>query len=502
MTLWRASDQILVGNASVLGDAAKLAESGVTSVLRLQQSSDAATAAGVGTEGRLQRSTAVLCKSATGETLREQLAASAEALRAALCKAPPGVACDDAGPGDSSDEEEERDGIRMRVRLTRKPEEKWGIKWHRGLFKQSGMLVVEDVAEGSVLAKWNDRQPQHRRVAYGSKLLRINRVRPAGAGGAQAGPAMREEVQKETMRALFWRPGDEDPQLPGQRPGMVLICASDEAGLEGGAALAVAAAVAAAHQLLFVAPASGPEAREAEQDGEEDDQLESLLDSMGEAGAALQEPAASELLSALEDLQAAKAAEAEAKVEGEKDATTTEEPGSVIPAAQKAEGLGGASPVTPEPGRQEHTQAPGLESTPEAEGNGEEGRGDPAQDASWVYSCRKCSTALFHDVNLVPHSTDGIQKYSRRGFERGDQAKCTSVFVEPMSWMGDLEAQMGRLVCKNTRCRQKLGAFSWHGLPCSCGQWQSPAFQIHGARLDCMPVGRHARGPAPRAAFE
>ena len=31
------------------------------------------------------------------------------------------------------------------------------------------------------------------------------------------------------------------------------------------------------------------------------------------------------------------------------------------------------------------------------------------------------------------------------------------------------EAEVGKLACGNPSCRQKLGGFSWHGLPCSCG---------------------------------
>jgi len=138
-----------------------------------------------------------------------------------------------------------------------------------------------------------------------------------------------------------------------------------------------------------------------------------------------------------------------------------------------------------------------------AQGGGEAEGADPQLQPQWTYSCRKCSTALFHDLNVLPHHTDGAKKASRGWVQEssGGQAACTSMFVEPMKWMGCLEGQTGRLVCGNPACRQKLGGFSWHGLPCSCGQWQSPAFQIHCARLDCMPAGRRARGPAPQAVF-
>merc|ERR1712217_79128 len=125
----------------------------------------------------------------------------------------------------------------------------------------------------------------------------------------------------------------------------------------------------------------------------------------------------------------------------------------------------------------------------------------------WSYRCMKCSTILFHDSNVLPHYEDGELKASRdwkpkESNEGEELVTCTSMFVEPMKWMGALEGQTGRLTCGNPACKQKLGQFSWHGLPCSCGQWQSPAFQIHSARLDCMPFSGYARCAAPRAVFE
>eukprot|EP00434_Breviolum_minutum_P036451 symbB.v1.2.032297.t1/scaffold3817.1/size49779/1 len=128
----------------------------------------------------------------------------------------------------------------------------------------------------------------------------------------------------------------------------------------------------------------------------------------------------------------------------------------------------------------------------------------------WTYRCRKCGAALFHDFDVLPHQKGG-QRQAGYGDWRsgavaaaaaGDEINCTSMFVQPMKWMGDISTQSGRLICGNNLCKQKLGGFSWHGLPCSCGEWQSPAFQIHNARLDCMPADRTARGPAPEAVFD
>ncbi|CAE7249048.1 DUSP12, partial [Symbiodinium natans] len=133
----------------------------------------------------------------------------------------------------------------------------------------------------------------------------------------------------------------------------------------------------------------------------------------------------------------------------------------------------------------------------------------PDRQPEWTYFCRKCGAALFHDLDVLQHQRGG-QRQAGYGDWRADRlaeaaagtsVDCTSMFVQPMKWMGDLQEQSGRLVCGNAACKQKLGGFSWHGLPCSCGEWQSPAFQIHCARLDCMPARRRARGPAPEAVF-
>jgi len=89
----------------------------------------------------------------------------------------------------------------------------------------------------------------------------------------------------------------------------------------------------------------------------------------------------------------------------------------------------------------------------------------------WSYKCRKCCTLLFHDINILPHFVEGEQKARRdwapvQNSETEEPITCTSMFIEPMRWMGELEGQTGRLLCGNPSCKQKLGAFSWHGLPC------------------------------------
>lgn len=70
---------------------------------------------------------------------------------------------------------------------------------------------------------------------------------------------------------------------------------------------------------------------------------------------------------------------------------------------------------------------------------------------------------------------------------------CTSWFLEPCAWMGDISAVdgnvvdvmcllIGKLLCSS--CKTRVGDYHWHGSQCSCGQWVVPAFQIIKSRVD------------------
>jgi dual specificity phosphatase 12 len=62
---------------------------------------------------------------------------------------------------------------------------------------------------------------------------------------------------------------------------------------------------------------------------------------------------------------------------------------------------------------------------------------------------------------------------------------CRSVMLaEPLQWMASstVGAQEGKLSCP--MCSSRVGAFSWHGLPCDCGAWMVPAFQLQKAKID------------------
>mmetsp|Transcript_97943 Transcript_97943/g.255554 ORF Transcript_97943/g.255554 Transcript_97943/m.255554 type:complete len:530 (+) Transcript_97943:71-1660(+) len=525
--LLAATPQVFVGDTSLLADAgaesaaSRLAARGLSRVLWLGAAEGAASDLaglpcdfadlGGGTGG-----------SSTGAS-PERLAAAARALEAALRAAPGVLLANDTEPGDSTEDEEDRcAGIRIRVRVSRAEADKsWGVKWHKNIFKQSQRLVVDEIAKNSILSAWNERQPHNLQLGYGDRLLRINGVSADEKPGSKASALMRAELQTEEMRAMFFRPGKAPKKAPKPdiAPGAVLLCVNSES------ELAVAAAVAGAHRWLF-----------RPKDYEED--VDAIVDELREVAALLREPASQPWLEALSavrgvDLAALPAgprlaspqvggdsrseAPAHAAQEGRSSVDqVTETIAACAPAVVSAEVAVAAASGGEVDGTLAEDAAAGLAAEVAVVGGadaevGEEATEEAVEDRTpaWVYSCRKCGTALFHDLNILPHFSEGKTKRSRHWLPaeaaEGEEASqtCTSVFVEPMKWMGETQDQVGKLACGNERCKQKLGGFSWHGLPCSCGQWQSPAFQIHCARLDCMPAaGRRVRGGPPQAVFK
>ncbi|GJP45254.1 hypothetical protein CLOM_g4665 [Closterium sp. NIES-68] len=143
-----------------------------------------------------------------------------------------------------------------------------------------------------------------------------------------------------------------------------------------------------------------------------------------------------------------------------------------------------------------------------------------------VYRCRKCRKVVAAAANVLPHapkqpvsspagaagaaagaagagpsatgaaaaavavagngSVGGGGRFRGKGKEWGDGAErgCTSVFVEPLKWMGDVQSGQieGKLSC--SQCSTRLGYFNWSGAQCSCGEWVTPAFQLHKKCVD------------------
>eukprot|EP00929_Paragymnodinium_shiwhaense_P042810 TRINITY_DN22095_c0_g1_i1.p1 TRINITY_DN22095_c0_g1~~TRINITY_DN22095_c0_g1_i1.p1 ORF type:complete len:860 (+),score=239.54 TRINITY_DN22095_c0_g1_i1:74-2581(+) len=575
-----ASENLLLGVAdSAAGlKPAELRSRGIGHILRLGFANAGNAAAASATAAELPSTDAQLsCPPSAGggavaSSLRSAAASLADVLKAAseaaaaasstqsaAAASNPAVASasstsaaevNDTAPGASSEEEGgSSDGVRLRIRVSRNKGEKWGVKWHEKVFKQTNRLMVEDVTEGSVLGRWNERQPENRRVDYGDRLIRINGVGLGDLPPAQLSAKMRAELQRDSMRALFWRPrrpdddeaaaGDQakatspllasapTPSAPSSAAGSaVLVCASAAAG-----GVEAAAAVAVTHLL---------QARGAAADGSlalADAVTASLGDELASALAWQQLAEACKVDGWLQALQRlASGTEGDAEKTGNEATYLWTKKGITVlqgypTSVSKALGYPRDDDVVT--GRQLKLAAEkGLTATklltdglmikaslpveePQADsGAGEDAKQDTSSQAAkktpeWVYSCRKCNSGLFTDVHVLPHNTDGNKMsgrnwhatYAAAGAGPPEDA-CTSVYVEPMKWMGELVDQTGRLVCGNPRCKQKLGGYSWHGMPCSCGHWQSPAFQIQKARLDCMPIQRKTRGAAPEAVFK
>ncbi|GBE59021.1 dual-specificity phosphatase [Babesia ovata] len=112
------------------------------------------------------------------------------------------------------------------------------------------------------------------------------------------------------------------------------------------------------------------------------------------------------------------------------------------------------------------------------------------EDNGAVYSCVKCRQTLFYGYNVIQHESVGDS-------HGPDDEPCSSVFVEPMDWMTDVDSQTGKIICKNTRCSSKLGYYCWYGRRCSCGHLQVPAFQIQLSKVDKLVAESRLGGATP-----
>lgn len=107
-----------------------------------------------------------------------------------------------------------------------------------------------------------------------------------------------------------------------------------------------------------------------------------------------------------------------------------------------------------------------------------------------AYRCKKCRRVVAVQGNVVGHNPgEGEKCFEWRKRKSGNPYKqsdedCTSLFIEPLKWMTAVEegALEGKLSC--VHCNARLGYFNWSGVQCSCGNWITPAFQIHKSRID------------------
>ncbi|KAI7980508.1 Dual specificity protein phosphatase 12 [Camellia lanceoleosa] len=121
--------------------------------------------------------------------------------------------------------------------------------------------------------------------------------------------------------------------------------------------------------------------------------------------------------------------------------------------------------------------------------------GNSGRVSTAAYRCKKCRRVVALQENIVDHvlgeGETSFGWHKRKGgnpFNKCDEIECSSIFVEPLHWMTTVEegALEGKLLC--VHCEARLGYFNWSGFQCSCGNWITPAFQLHKSRVDISTV--------------
>lgn len=345
--------------------------------------------------------------------------------------------------------EEAEEGYRVTVRLKRGSTSiKWGLNWHEGLFKSTKKLVVDDVVENTVMDKWNQtRYDKGWQIVYGDRLLTVNGLDATKKEG-------RTQLQQQTDVCLvFWR-------NRAKPSGAVLIHCHAGVSRSSTAILAYWMYQTQRHPRLELT-----RLRRILSDVEPNEHFWSELEMFFEMGCYTENVEGVVASDAYRQYQLEKArskwleeqvtatAQADGQINNIPDRIPEEEEGHQKDGNDHDENtVSGGESSLPSPGPKDTER---------------ENEENNVRIPLIEYNCRMCRMLLFTDDDIVNH--DG-QSYT-----------CTSVFTQPMVWMGDLVGQTGKLTCP---CGAKLGAYAWYGLSCSCKAWQTPAFQVHRARID------------------
>jgi len=398
---------------------------------------------------------------------------------------------------------EKEEGYRVTVRLQRESTAiKWGITWHQGLFQARKYLVVDDIVEDTLMHAWNaERAYDGWQLRYGDKLLFVN--------GADANTkAGRTELQTATTVMLtFWR----NRELP---PGCVLVHC--HAGVSRSVAVVLAYWM---HHARIPPKTALRRLRRVLPDCEPNPHLLEELDQFWAMGCCVEEgstdahkqyhlrqaqkaweskntvTSSAPVVPATSSFVGAVSRDSVKEQQGDdvsrKD-TTGKNEDYINNAQQSASGMLSSNASTTTGGQPEHRKLDDINGLiqDDKDINGlikddndalkDEGVDDTVTESSETavvdgssvtinYCCRKCRFSLFSHQEVLAHE--------------GQSPSCTSIFAQPMNWMGELTDQSGRLICP---CGAKLGAYCWFGLACSCKAWQAPGFQIHRARIDEM----------------
>ncbi|KAL8041275.1 hypothetical protein ABFX02_10G155000 [Erythranthe guttata] len=118
-----------------------------------------------------------------------------------------------------------------------------------------------------------------------------------------------------------------------------------------------------------------------------------------------------------------------------------------------------------------------------------------ASSKTSAYRCKKCRRLVALQDNVLDHVPgegetcfEWRKRRSGNPFGKSDDNECSSIFIEPLRWMKEVEegALEGKLICAH--CEARLGYFNWSGIQCSCGSWITPAFQLHKSRVDISTI--------------
>lgn len=93
-------------------------------------------------------------------------------------------------------------------------------------------------------------------------------------------------------------------------------------------------------------------------------------------------------------------------------------------------------------------------------------------DTRTFFCCKICSSVLFDGSHLHAHSQHGSGEH-----------KCTSFFLEEApAWLPTSGSDAEKIYC--TKCKTRVGGWSWVGSTCSCDTWIVPSFQFTMSKLD------------------
>lgn len=113
-----------------------------------------------------------------------------------------------------------------------------------------------------------------------------------------------------------------------------------------------------------------------------------------------------------------------------------------------------------------------------------------------VFACRMCRAELFKSTDFETHTSAAAKRFEKRAPQREPQLACSSYFLTPAPWMGEMNEQNGKLYCPKCQC--KLGEYTWSGSQCSCGRFVTPGFRIPKSNVDLLQPPSHLHIAQPR----